>query len=51
MAHGRTRDEVLAKADDIAMVIGVGLQARDILFSKKILKKAGLRIAPRTASS
>lgn len=45
MVHGRTRDEVRAKVAEIAGLIGPVARANDILFSTRILKKTGLRIA------
>jgi siroheme decarboxylase len=45
MVHGGTRDEVRAKVADIATLIGTELRAHDVLFSTRILKKTGLRIA------
>ena len=45
MAHGRDRDEVRAKVDEIAALIGPAARAHDILFSTRILKKTGLRLA------
>jgi len=45
MVHGRTRDEVRAKVAEIAGLIGTELRAHDVLFSNRILKKTGLRIA------
>lgn len=45
MVHGRTRDEVEEKAARIAEVVGPACRARDILYSTRILKKTGLRIA------
>ncbi len=45
MVHGRTRDEVKAKVAGIAALIGTDLRAHDVLFSTRILKKTGLRIA------
>jgi DNA-binding Lrp family transcriptional regulator len=45
MVHGRTRDEVTAKVDEIAGLIGPAARGHDILFSTRILKKTGLRIA------
>ena len=44
MAHGAGRDEVTAKADRIAEVLGDACRARDILYSTRILKKTGLRL-------
>ena len=48
MVHGRSREEVAGKVLDIANIIGPAARAHDILFSSKILKKTGLRLA-RTA--
>lgn len=45
MAHGRTRDEVAAKADAIAALLGDCCRGRAILYSTRILKKTGLRLA------
>lgn len=45
MVHGGTREEVKAKVAEIAMLVGAAARAHDILFSKRILKKTGLRIA------
>ena len=45
MVHGRTRDEVMAKVADIAGLIGASARAHEVLFSTRILKKTGLRIA------
>ena len=45
MVHGRSRDEVRAKVADIAALIGPAACGHDILFSTRILKKTGLRIA------
>ncbi len=45
MVHGRDRAEVEEKVRAIAEVIGTALQGSDVLYSSKILKKTGLRIA------
>lgn len=45
MVHGRTRDEVFDKVARIAWVIGPAARAHEVLFSTRILKKTGLRIA------
>ena len=45
MAHGQTREEVEAKAAEIAALLGTACRAHDILYSTRILKKTGLRIA------
>jgi len=45
MVHGRDRDEVAAHVADIASVLGDAVAAHDVLFSTRILKKTGLRLA------
>ncbi|MGJ4952147.1 siroheme decarboxylase subunit beta [Bradyrhizobium sp. HKCCYLS20291] len=45
MVHGRTRDEVRAEVAGIAGLIGPAARAYEVLFSTRILKKTGLRIA------
>lgn len=45
MVHGTSRDEVRAKVARIAELIGPASRGHDVLFSKRILKKTGLRIA------
>lgn len=45
MVHGATRDECSAKAAEIRALLGAACRADDILYSTRILKKAGLRIA------
>jgi DNA-binding Lrp family transcriptional regulator len=45
MVHGRTREEARARAGEIALLIGPAARAHDILFSTRILKKTGLRLA------
>lgn len=45
MAHGATRDEVREKARRIAELLGPACRGSDILFSTRILKKTGLRLA------
>ncbi|HMN73180.1 MAG TPA: AsnC family transcriptional regulator [Rhodoblastus sp.] len=47
MAHGRTRAEVLEKRARIAELLGPACRTSDILFSTEILKKTGMRLAPR----
>ena len=44
MVHGKTREEVEAKARLIAEMLGEASRGRDILYSSRILKKTGLRI-------
>lgn len=45
MVHGASRDECAAKADEIRALLGDACQGSDILYSTRILKKSGLRIA------
>ena len=45
MVHGADRDEVAAKVATIARVLGASARRCDVLFSTRILKKTGLRIA------
>lgn len=44
MVHGTTRDEVEAKREEIAKLLGSASRASDILYSQRILKKTGLRL-------
>jgi len=45
MVHGRTRAEIDEKVARIAQLIGAAARAHDVLFSTRILKKTGLRLA------
>ncbi len=45
MVHGRTRDEIRVKVDEIAELIGSAARGYDVLFSTRILKKTGFRLA------
>lgn len=45
MVHGRDRAEVEAKVETIAALLGSTCRAADVLYSSRILKKTGLRIA------
>lgn len=45
MVHGANREEVETKRREIALLIGPACRASDILYSKRILKKTGLRLA------
>lgn len=45
MTHGATREEVREKAGRIADLLGPACRGSDILFSTRILKKTGLRLA------
>jgi DNA-binding Lrp family transcriptional regulator len=44
MVHGRSREEVFEQVEEIRMLIGPAQRGHDVLFSKRILKKTGLRI-------
>ncbi len=44
MVHGRDRQEVEAKTEQIAVLLGSSCRAWSILYSTQILKKTGLRI-------
>jgi len=44
MVHGKSRDEVQQQAGIIRNMIGQDCAGHDILFSKRILKKTGLRL-------
>ncbi len=46
MVHGRTRTEVETKATVIARVLGPHDRGHAVLYSTRILKKTGLRLAP-----
>lgn len=48
MVHGRSRGEVEAKQAEIAALLGPAARASDMLYSKRILKKTGLRLASTT---
>ncbi len=44
MVHGKDRDEVMVKAQQIADLLGEDNRGHEVLFSTRILKKTGLRI-------
>jgi DNA-binding Lrp family transcriptional regulator len=44
MVHGRDRAEVEAKVAQIAALLGEAAVAHEVLYSKRILKKTGLRV-------
>lgn len=44
MLHGKSREEVTAYAEEIRALLGDSCRASDILYSRGILKKTGLRI-------
>lgn len=45
MLHGRTSEEVENKRREVTLLIGPACRASDILYSKRILKKTGLRLS------
>ncbi|MBI5041341.1 MAG: Lrp/AsnC family transcriptional regulator [Gammaproteobacteria bacterium] len=45
MVHGRDRAEVLMKVAQIADLLGDAVRGHDVLFSTRILKKTGMRLA------
>jgi DNA-binding Lrp family transcriptional regulator len=45
MVHGRDRAEVAQQVVEIAALLGDACRGHDVLFSSRILKKSGLRIA------
>jgi len=45
MVHGRDRDETEARRAQIRAALGDALRADDVLYSTRILKKTGLRLA------
>jgi DNA-binding Lrp family transcriptional regulator len=51
MVHGKTRAEVEAKVADIAALLGEHARAHQILYSTRILKKTGMRLAGRQADA
>jgi len=45
MVHGKSREEVAAKVAEIAALLGAADRGHDVLYSTRILKKTGLRLA------
>jgi siroheme decarboxylase len=45
MVHGRDRAEALRAVGEIAAVLGPAARSHEVLFSTRILKKTGLRLA------
>jgi siroheme decarboxylase len=45
MVHGKSREEALGRVAEIAVLLGSACRSHDTLFSSRILKKTGLRIA------
>lgn len=50
MLHGASRDEVEVKRRRLANFLGPAVRAHDVLYSTKILKKTGLRLASKGTS-
>jgi siroheme decarboxylase len=44
MVHGATRDEVEVRVGEIAALLGDAACAHEVLYSKRILKKTGMRL-------
>ncbi len=44
MVHGRSQQDVEAKINSIAMLLGGHCRGHEVLYSKRILKKTGLRL-------
>jgi DNA-binding Lrp family transcriptional regulator len=44
MIHGRSRDEVEGHRAEIAAILGAACRQSDVLYSKRILKKTGMRL-------
>lgn len=45
MVHGRTRDDVAGQISEIADLLGESCRKHEVLYSTRILKKTGLRLA------
>jgi siroheme decarboxylase len=45
MVHGRTREEVQVQIAQIKALLGDHVRGHDVLYSTRILKKTGLRLA------
>jgi DNA-binding Lrp family transcriptional regulator len=48
MVHGHDRTQVQAKLAQIADHLGTACRASDVLYSRRILKKTGLRLKDRS---
>lgn len=44
MLHGGSREEVEAKRDEVASLLGTACRSHEILYSTRILKKTGMRL-------
>ena len=51
MVHGRQRDEVERQVEFVRGMLGSDCRGHDILYSRRILKKTGLRLAPQRRQS
>jgi siroheme decarboxylase len=51
MVHARQRDEVERQVGRIRAMLGGACRAHDILYSRRILKKTGLRLTPDERSA
>lgn len=51
MVHGRDRSEVETKLRQIVMILGSSVRAHEVLYSSRILKKTGLRLAGTSRAS
>ncbi|SHE31006.1 transcriptional regulator, AsnC family [Modicisalibacter ilicicola DSM 19980] len=51
MLHGRSREEVERQAEELAALLGDACRSHRILYSSRILKKTGLRLAKRHAET
>jgi len=45
MLHGHSREEVEAKRAEVAALLGPAARGSDVLYSTRILKKSGMRLA------
>jgi len=50
MVHARSRAEVQEKIEALRTLLGSACRASDVLYSKRILKKTGMRLAPTIES-
>lgn len=46
MVHAASREEALEKVGEIARLLGENDRGHDVLFSRRILKKTGMRLTP-----
>jgi len=44
MVHGATREDVAARVAEVAALLGDSVRAHEVLYSKRILKKTGMRL-------